>query len=67
MQSLRRYIEKHSQKTGMWILGAVLAVLAFDRFIGFGGENLIGLRLVYLLLLFVVLFYIFAVHRLGER
>jgi hypothetical protein len=47
---LRRLVSRHRTVIGSGLLVLVLATLAFDQFVGFGGgPHLLGLRAVYLL------------------
>ncbi len=64
---LQRYVEKHNQPVGVLLIALVLATLAFDNFIGFGGQNLIGLRLVYLALMLMIVAYVYTVSNIGKN
>ena len=61
LPQLRRFIAQHQYAVG-WVLALlVLATLAFDYFVGFGGENLMGLRVVYTVLMLLLAGYLYTV------
>ena len=55
----RRFVVQHQGPIGLVLGALVLLTLLFDYFIGFGGANLIGLRLIYLVLVSLLLSYIY--------
>ncbi len=56
---VRQFVVQNQNAIGFALGALVLLTLAFDYFIGFGGENLIGLRLVYFGLMALLVGYIY--------
>ncbi len=59
MTRVKALVVQHQNPIGLFLGGLVLLTLAFDYLIGFGGINLIGLRLVYLVLMSLLVGYIY--------
>ena len=62
---LRRFVASHRNAIGLGLIVMVLATLAFDYFVGFGGGRyLLGLRAVYLIEVLLWLSYVIslAIH-----
>ena len=57
----RQFVVQHQNPIGLLLGALVLLTLAFDYFIGFGGVNLIGLRLVYFVLMSLLVGYVYIV------
>ncbi len=57
----RRFVVQHQSPIGLMLGALVLLTLVFDYFVGFGGVNLIGLRLVYFGLMSLLVGYIYTV------
>ena len=55
---LRRFVATNRTAIGFALMLMVFATLAFDYFVGFGGEHLLGLRAVYLLEVLLWLSYV---------
>ncbi len=55
----RRFIVQHQGSIGLALGALVLLTLLFDYFVGFGGVNLIGLRLAYFVLVSLLVSYIY--------
>lgn len=58
LPTLRRFVQANRELLGAALAVLVLAVLAFDALIGFGGPHLIGLRLAYLALMLLLTAYV---------
>ena len=59
MSKLRLFVERNQNMVGWFLATLVLATIAFDYFIGFGGPHLIGLRLVYTVLMLLLVGYVY--------
>ena len=55
---LRRFVASNRNVIGFALMLMVFATLAFDYFVGFGGEHLLGLRAVYLIEVLLWLSYV---------
>ncbi|MBC7646966.1 MAG: hypothetical protein H7095_07620 [Pseudopedobacter sp.] len=67
LPQLRRFIAQHQYAVG-WVLALlVLAALAFDYFVGFGGKNLLGLRLIYTALMLLLAGYMYLVGTAQDK
>ncbi len=57
----RQYVVQHQSPIGFLLGALVFLTIAFDYFFGFGGVNLIGLRLVYFVLMSSLVGYVYIV------
>lgn len=57
--AIQKFVMQHQNPIGLMLGALVMLTLAFDYFVGFGGANLIGLRLVYLMLMSLLVAYIY--------
>lgn len=64
---LRRFVERHQGAVGLILTMLVVATLAFDYFVGFGGENLMGLRVVYTALMLLLVAYMYTVSTMKDE
>ncbi len=57
----RQFVVQHQSPIGLVLGALVFLTIAFDYFVGFGGVNLIGLRLVYFVLMSSLVGYVYIV------